>query len=524
MTNTKRQTSQLIEARGLNLAGTNDRELVRNLSLNLGRDQVALVGRNGVGKSTLLRVLAGVEQPDSGTIRWGGEPHFVPQEMAGVGAARIRDAIQFLLKSPVSSAEAEKAGLRTVLPAMLAAEDWSLGERRKVLLLEAKLSSPCLLLLDEPTEDLDTDGIEWLRGWLCGFGGGLVVATHDRVLLGDMRAFFSMSESGCFLLEGDVESLEKHFVRQQKEAERRYARRVNTLAQKEAESERYRLRRQRKKNVGRARELGRMTPRVRLNQKRSYAQQKQGRVAKIREARIAAYRQWAKAARRSLKVELPFEAVLPDITTSRAQPIVEMIDVTVELGARTLIERIDLGLSRDRLAILGPNATGKTSLLRTMLGELAPANGRVRCRGELVGYVDQGAAAWSSDESLAEHLFRVSRNTTLEDVADLLSKHRFPLSLAERSLGSLSPGERVRAALIAIFQRRPSVEMLVLDEPTYSLDFVGYSALTSLLRVWKGGLIVSTHDLGFLAQIGVERCLVLDGQRAKPAVCPGTSY
>ncbi|MEO0815490.1 MAG: ABC transporter ATP-binding protein, partial [Myxococcota bacterium] len=93
-------------------------------------------------------------------------------------------------------------------------------------------------------------------------------------------------------------------------------------------------------------------------------------------------------------------------------------------------------------------------------------------------------------------------------------RHRFPQSLAERALRSLSPGERVRAALIAILHASPSVQMLVLDEPTYSLDFVGYSALSALLNQWQGGLVIATHDLSFLDRIRVERRLVL-GERSR---------
>jgi ATPase subunit of ABC transporter with duplicated ATPase domains len=129
--------------------------------------------------------------------------------------------------------------------------------------------------------------------------------------------------------------------------------------------------------------------------------------------------------------------------------------------------------------------------------------------GQRLGGIAQNASDWKSEESLLT-LLCVGSDATREDaVAQLLVAHRFPLALAERPLASLSPGERVRAALICLFQRRPAVELLVLDEPTDHLDFVGVAAVQDALRAWRGGLCIVSHDEEFLSAIGVERRIVL---------------
>lgn len=121
-----------------------------------------------------------------------------------------------------------------------------------------------------------------------------------------------------------------------------------------------------------------------------------------------------------------------------------------------------------------------------------------------------------SDESLLEHLLRMSCASGFDEVASILVAHRFPLALAERPLKSLSPGERVRAALICLLQRQPLVECLVLDEPTYSLDLAGETALRSVLRAWRGGLVVASHDEDFLNDIRIDRFLKLVGETGTP--------
>lgn len=159
--------------------------------------------------------------------------------------------------------------------------------------------------------------------------------------------------------------------------------------------------------------------------------------------------------------------------------------------------------------IIGPNGSGKTTLLEVALGLRSPAAGRIRCDIARVGYIAQNAVNWRSDESLVELVAAQLPTASLETVTRLLRVHRFPLALADRPLATLSPGERVRAALICLVRREPAPELLVLDEPTQHLDFVGRTALEAALAGWPGGLLIVSHDAEFLAAIGVSRRLDL---------------
>ena len=505
----------LLEVSGLDLDTPGGRPLFRNLNLVLERESVAVIGRNGVGKSSLLQVLAGNTEPQRGKVMRRVAPWLVPQDLPPTELAATKRELLGPGHTRVSAVEWENefaaAGLPT--PDELARWSASRGQARKVQLVLAKLRQPELLLLDEPTRDLDEHGAAWLGQWLEAWPGGLVVVSHDRRVLERFQHFFIVAESGCRYLQGSRDELERVLEQDNTCKQRRYVRNLHVLAEREEHNATVCRRRQRKKNVGRLRELARSTPRMRLNKKRSYAQVSQGRVAKVREDRIAAARGWAKATRRALSVTLPLQLFIPQLPSNDRLALISLERVSVTLGGRTLFEDLDLRLHRDRIAVIGPNGAGKTTLLQVMLGHRAPTAGKASRRAERIGEVAQGATNWRSEESLLAHLARVSAAPSPSALARTLVAHQFPLALAERPMASLSPGERVRAALICLFQRSPAVELLVLDEPTDCLDLVGASALGSVLRAWPGGLVVASHDQGFLATIDFDRRLVLGGQR-----------
>lgn len=508
-------TSMLMEIRGLCVDTPEKRPLFRDLSLGLGRDRVALVGRNGVGKSTLLQILAGEAPVERGSLVRRVAPVLVRQDVDPHEAERVaRELVERALGDPglarALARETAEAGLRPL--AELVGTRPSRGEARKLLLLAAKLSGAELLLLDEPTEDLDEAGVAWLRRWLRGWDRGVIVVSHHRALLRCFEHFFVVAESGCRYVAGTFEALERTLAEESAATERQYVKNLERLDQQERHDEQVRRRRSRKKNVGRLHELRRRTSRARLNQKRSDAQVSQGKAAKIREARIGAVRDWAKATRRALTVTLPLELRGPPLPEPDGRELVTLAGVGVSVGGRPLFAGVDLQVQRNRVAIVGPNGAGKTTLLRVLLGQQRPTTGKASCRIERIGSIAQGATEWMAEESLLTRLLAASPASSFTEVAALLVEHGFPLALAERPLRSLSPGERVRAALICLFQQAPTVELLVLDEPTYSLDFVGTAALQRALRAWPGGLVIATHDRELLEGIGIKQTLVLDGK------------
>jgi len=500
----------LISARNICLHTMGGRPLIRSLSFSLTRDKVAVVGRNGVGKSTLLDLLQGRTMPDAGRIVRRVEPHLVPQLLGHSARQCIDDALEAGICAMQLARECGHAGLAP--PHILAAQrGLSGGELRKLHLVVAKLMRPQLLLLDEPTQDIDATGHGWLGDWVERWDEGLIVVSHDRALLRRFEHFFVVAESGCHHFGGTLEALDEHLQAQHVASEVRYARNLSTLDARERHNVKVGRRRERKKNVGRVHELDRAQSRARLNTRRGAAQVSQGRAAGIRAARINGARGWAKATRRALAVELPLSVLMPQLPTDDGDSTVALENVAVAREGRVLFDNVDLRIGRERIGVTGPNGSGKTTLTRLMTGQHGPTDGRARTRTERIGAIAQGATDWMDDDSLLSRLTMEASVDTERELAELVVAHKFPLALAARPLCSLSPGERVRAALICILQRSPVVELLILDEPTFGLDFVGLESLRRALAAWPGGLVVVSHDLEFLRSIRLDEQLVLDG-------------
>ena len=459
-----------IQLKNVSFTTPTGRALFEGLNLGIGTEHVALVGRNGVGKSTLLSILAGELHASAGHVQTRSRPYFVPQ-FDGNEPARSR------------------------------------GELRRRALREAQASAAEILLLDEPSEHLDEAAVAWLRAWLRDSRGCVLIASHDRRLLADFKHFFVVSDSGCHYFQGSLAALEAHLEREHQAAEERYVRNLNRLAAHEEHTLHVARRKARKKRYGRCSELDRATPRILLNQKRDHAQVSHGRLAKVREARLTALRNWTKSTRRALNVNLSLELKPPALPAQVATDVVVLQGVSARAGGRLLFEALDVRLGRERIAVVGPNGAGKTTLLEIMLGRRHPLIGSARHESSMIGSIEQGGANWLLDDSVLSCLDALGIDA--EASAGLLLSHRFPLALAERPLRSLSPGERARAALICLFARSPAVEVLILDEPTFSLDLIGRKALTKALEVWPGGLVVASHDHAFLEEIRVNRTIQL---------------
>lgn len=453
-------TAQLT-ARGLTLETPSGRPLIQGLSMQLGLgERVALVGRNGAGKSTLLRVFAGEDDAARGFVRSVGSRHLVGQGHDDF--------------------------------------DGSPGEAQRRRLEQAFAARPDLLLLDEPTRDLDARAIDWLCTQLDRWRGGLVVVSHTRRVLERFEDFFVVAESGCRHFHGSFDALLHDLDTREEAREERYVRTLSDLVAREEAHERTRRRRQRKGNLGRIRELRRGTPRSTLNCKRSLAQESLARRSGIQQDRLDRARAWAKATRRAMTVELPLDVALPEPPAFDG-PVVQLERVSVD----GVFGPVDLAVHEQRIGIVGPNGAGKSTLLDVMVGERRPSTGRA-CRAvDRIAYVSQNSLNWCRDDSLVEALAE-----PLGEAVRILRAHRFPFALADRPLRELSPGERLRAALICAFQDAPS--LVVLDEPTDHLDFTGVIALERVLRAWSGGLVVVSHDDDFLRAIDVREWITLD--------------
>lgn len=473
----------LLTARGLDLKTPTGRWLFRDLHLSLEHgDRVAIVGRNGTGKTTLLDALAERIAVERGRVSCTGTRVLVPQLHVGVANA----------------AQSKEQQL-------------SPGELRREALERAFATDPNFLLLDEPSLDLDDAAVEWLLGALRRFSGACLLVSHDRRLLRLFEDFFVVSESGCQHHHGNLDSLLSSLSATQTSHELRYTRELARQVEREADHVRLAQQQERRKNVGRLRELKRKPAKILLNAKKGAAQVNRAKLAEIQQNRLNAARDLVKSVRRSLLVQLPLDVNLSHSLPPPGPAIIKARGVPAardDLGSE---QRLDLDINRERHAIIGPNGSGKSTLLRRLLTEEAFPSGSAYADHSRIGYIAQNAENWMKPECLLEELCFTRED--LSKAASLVAAHRFPVALAARSFDSLSPGERVRAALIALSERKPTVELLVLDEPTNHLDLLATAELERILRAWPGGLLIVSHDHEFLRNVGVRHLLSHDGTR-----------
>ncbi len=464
-------------------------------------ERVGLVGRNGSGKSTFLQLVAGAMTPDSGliTLRRDLITGYMPQvfdldDSATVhanilaGAQRVLDLIAEYERVPAESA---RSGL--LLEQIQHADGWELehrirslvmnlhapdeerivgtlsgGEKRRVALCRALLGRPDFLLLDEPTNHLDTGSIEWLEDFLSRYNGTCLFVTHDRYFLDRIATrVIELSRGQFHSYEGT------------------YTDYLLARAQRQGVEEMQEHKRQ--KFLKRELEWVRRGPKARRTKSVD---------------RIDRY--FEVAAQKAPEQELDIDLIIPP-PPKLANRVVELRDVSYEIGGRTLFENLSLNVEAgQRLGIVGRNGLGKSSLLRLMLGEVAPTRGEVELGARTeINYVDQNRLLLDEDKTVWEEVSDGSEAVRLGDesisLRSYLRRFLFTEDRINSRISQLSGGERSRVLLAKILKRGGNV--LILDEPTNDLDLGTLRLLEEALVAFGGCVIVVSHDRYFLNRV-----------------------
>ncbi|PZF22994.1 ABC transporter ATP-binding protein [Curtobacterium sp. MCLR17_045] len=545
-------------AKGLS-GGYAARTLFDSLDLTVAPgDVIGVVGVNGAGKSTLLRLLAGVDEPLAGTVSLAPTDAFVgwlPQEHERIAGETVAaylgrrtgcteatvamDTAAAALGDPdAGDAAADRysaaldrwlaagaADLEDRIPAVLA--DLGLepgtgvsgadgvgpdslmtalsgGQVARVGLAALLLSRFDIVLLDEPTNDLDLDGLDRLEAFVRGLRGGVVLVSHDREFLA--RSVTSvleldLAQSSNRLFGGGYDSFleEREIARQHKRDA--YDEFASTKADLVS-----RARTQREWSSQGVRNAMKKSPDNDKIRRRAASESSEKQAQKVRqmESRIA----------RLDEVEEPRKEWQLEFTIGNAPRssavVATLSDATFTQGDFTLGPvslQVDGG---DRIGITGPNGAGKSTLLRALLGKQAPTTGTASLGSSVaVGEVDQARAAFTGDQPLAAAFEAIVPEYTTADVRTLLAKFGLKADHVGRPASALSPGERTRAGL-ALLQAR-GVNVLVLDEPTNHLDLTAIEQLEQALESYDGTLLLVTHDRRMLETVRLDRQWRVEG-------------
>ncbi|MGW2221783.1 ABC-F family ATP-binding cassette domain-containing protein [Nonomuraea sp. NPDC001684] len=500
--------------------------------------RTGLIGANGSGKSTLLKIIAGELTPGSGSVSVTGEVGYLPQNVPLEGSRTVSDLLEI---------SGKRAALHAVESGDVAEEhftaigdDWDVEERARaeldrlglghvgldrtvatlsggeavmVALAAQILKRPAVLLLDEPTNNLDLDARRRLYAAVSAYPGVLVVVSHDRALLDLVDQVAELRDAAVRLYGGNLSDYEEQVAAEQEAAERTVRTAEGEVRRQQRELIEARTKLDRRNRTARKAFENKKVPKIVAGGLTMKAQVSAGKHRALHQERLAAARgrlteaELAVRDDAEIRVELPGTAV-PAGRTLLTLPLdrpdrpdrPDGPDGTPGRDGLKALDRLDVR-GPERIALLGPNGSGKTTLLRRIVEHGAHVP---------VGYLPQRLDVLDDALSVVDNVRAVAPAASVNDVRARLARFLFRGTRADQPVGTLSGGERFRAALAALLSADPPPQLLLLDEPTNNLDMSSVRQLSQALAAYRGALVVASHDVPFLETLGITRWLRQD--------------
>ncbi|MCK9368523.1 ATP-binding cassette domain-containing protein [Candidatus Dojkabacteria bacterium] len=466
-----------------------NRELFKNISLDLTtKSKVGLIGKNGTGKTTILKIIAGEVLPTSGVVRTLDETiGYLSQEF---------DMDSKMLVGEYLEEICHKNGDIWLVKRFLGKLDYDIDEYKEIavlsggekmkLKLAALLYNKCtFLLLDEPTNHLDIDGIAWFKKFLNSFKGGFLMVSHDRDLLNDtVNRIYEIDQKELLMFDGNYDAYIEQktgWIEKRNEIYRRYMKRKVQL-----EKLLYRA-----QTTGISRGKGRGVGRVKKMIERDIVrdEKKQYREKEINEVAIAG-------------------------SVHNQKLVLRITDLEKSFGERKIFNKLNFEIrGNEKIWLMGKNGEGKTTLVRTILGEVKQDTGDVRLGDNMkVGYFQQKQKPETSDERLLAY-FSKQAGVSVYSAPKLLSKYLFTSNDFIMPLNILSPGQQARlkfALFVLNSQNVGGYNFLILDEPANHLDIATKEVVERCIDEFKGAVILISHDVYMVKNIDISRMVKLE--------------
>lgn len=506
--------------------------LFENLDFDLKfGEKVALIGENGCGKSTLFKIINGLLFPDSGKLVGEAKISYLPQAvqlLTGkvddvLGIRPKLDALERINSAQATENDWEIVGNDWEIADKLQQEltDWGLekilfsapfeelsgGEKEKLLLIKTLLFSSEIILLDEPTNNLDAAAKKLLSAKLMNLEQGVLMITHDRQLLNEVEMIWEMSPKGIKKFGGNYE-----FYQQAKQQMKNEL--VSKVSHLSKENNRLSIQRNeidtkksKQNKYGEKEVANHRYSRLVGNAKKSLAEastagKKKLITAKLEENNMNIYNLGLELKQDFIKIPLPEKPFI-------REKLIEIIHLNFGYDTKSLITDFNLIMKgNDRIALKGNNGCGKTTLLKLILGNLQPQSGILKLNGRAV-YLNQSLDLLNPEKSLLENILDLNPGITINEAHKTLANFKFRNIMALKEVKSLSGGELLRGCLAAIFATAEQPDILILDEPTNNLDITSIEILESSLAQYQGALLVVSHDETFLKNIQINTEIIL---------------
>ncbi|MFI7367024.1 ABC-F family ATP-binding cassette domain-containing protein [Streptomyces sp. NPDC050149] len=522
-----------ITCSSLSFAWPDGSPVLDDFHLTVGPGRTGLIGLNGSGKSTLLRLIAGELTPVEGHIRAVGEVGYLPQNLVLDTALRVDAALGIDgTRAALHAIEAGDVGEERFAAV---GDDWDVEERALatldqlglghigldrtigemsggecVLLRLAALllARPDVLLLDEPTNNLDLYARGRLYAAVDAWNGVLVVVSHDRELLERVDQIADLREGSVTWYGGNLSAYEEALAVEQEAAERMVRVAEADVHRQKRELAEAQVKLARRKRYGQKMYESKREPKIVMGARKRSAQESAGKHRIMHTEKLAEAKERLDDAVEAVRDDAEIRVELPHTKVHPGQGVLLLSDLELAYGAR--VQGSFEVRGPERIALVGRNGSGKTTLLRTLAGDLAPVSGEASVHLPM-RFLPQRLDVLDDDLSVVENVARFAPDATDNRIRARLAHFLFRGARADRAAGTLSGGERFRAALASLLLAEPAPQLLMLDEPTNNLDMASVRRLTAALDAYEGALIVASHDVPFLESLGITRWLLLDG-------------
>ncbi|MFD8792591.1 ABC-F family ATP-binding cassette domain-containing protein [Streptomyces vinaceus] len=505
-----------------------------DFQLAVGPGRTGLIGLNGCGKSTLLKLVSGELTPTDGQLSVAGTLGYLPQGVTLDTALRVDEALG--IRTARAALHAIEAGEATEANFAAVGDDWDVEERALatldqlglarigldrtvgelsggecVLLRLAALllARPDVLLLDEPTNNLDLRARRRLYAAVESWSGVLLLVSHDRELLERVDQIADLHDGEVRWYGGNFSAYEEQLAAEQDAAERMVRVAEADVQRQKRELSDAQMKLARRKRYGQKMYDSKREPKIVMGGRKRAAQESAGKHRILHTEKLAQAKERLDQAAEAVRDDDEIRIKLPATQVPPGRRVLTLSDVHLAHGARAAGEWELRG--PERIALVGRNGSGKTTLLRTIAGALAPVSGEAVTHVP-TRFLPQRLDVLDESRSVVENVARFAPQASNNLVRARLAHFLFRGARADRPAGTLSGGERFRAALAALLLAEPAPQLLMLDEPTNNLDLASVRQLTEALDSYEGALLVASHDVPFLESIGITRWLLLDGE------------
>lgn len=513
----------------LSFALPDGRVLFSDLNLSINRERTGIVGRNGVGKSTLLKLISGALVPASGGVVVNGTIGILRQSLEPSAEETL--ASLFAVEPALARLRRIEAGSGT--ESDFAEADWTLearleeafsraglagrppetplvslsgGQRTRASLAALVFAEPDFLLLDEPTNNLDREGRAAVAELIAAWRGGAVVVSHDRQLLENMDAIVELTSLGAARYGGGWSSYEAQKERELAAAEQDLARAQRRVEEVGEKTQTATERKARRDGAGGRKAAKGGAPRILLGALKRRAEESSGALGRLAEKQKSEAEEVAATARGRLEVLQPFAVKLPPTGLPPNKVVISAASLSAGYDAAApIIRHLSFELrGPERVAIAGPNGAGKSTLLKTVAGLLPALSGDVQVSVPW-SLLDQEVSLLDSASTILENFRRINPEADENACRAALARFRFRADAALQGVATLSGGERLRAGLACVLGGAAPPQLLILDEPTNHLDIASLEAVEAGLNAYDGALLAVSHDETFLERIGIAR-------------------